>query len=191
MYIKDGKRFNVYAPVEVNGMRFTNATDPVVRNLLGVTSIDEPQPPEGYSEDTHYRTEIDDSPYVVYTEKPTEVLDALRWDRLKTHRDNLTDQGGVYVASVDKWFHTDPKSKLQQVALTVMGANLPAGIMWKTMDGSFVELTPTLVQQIFGLQAAREQAIFAVAEQKRLDQSPLYEGWPDNYVPLEPEEPNP
>jgi hypothetical protein len=46
----------------------------------------------------------------------------------------------------------------------LLGANIPAGLQWKTMDGSFVTMTPQLASQILVEAAASDQAIFAVAE---------------------------
>lgn len=142
--------------------------------------IPDPLPPEDYSEETYYRNELDDAPYVVYTKKPQEQLSAIRWNKIKIIRDDLTENGGCFVSG--KWFHSDAKSKQQQMALVMLGQNLPAGIQWKTMDGSFIELTPALVSQLFAAQVQREQAIFAIAEVKKADNSSLSEGWPDRYV---------
>lgn len=87
------------------------------------------------------------------------------WDQIKRERDRRSDEGGTKVGT--NWFHSDPRSKTQQMGLVMMGAGIPSGLMWKTMDGSFVEMTPTLAQQIFGAAAANEQALFAVAEGHR------------------------
>ena len=67
----------------------------------------------------------------------------------------------------EHWFHSDDPSRIQQMALSMMGAGMSAGIMWKTMTGDFVEMTPALAGQIFAAVAAGDQAIFAVAEQHR------------------------
>jgi len=61
-------------------------------------------------------------------------------------------------------FHSDPDSRIQQIGLVMMGAALPAGIMWKTVGGAFVEMTPPLAGQIFQATAARDVALFAAAE---------------------------
>jgi hypothetical protein len=53
------------------------------------------------------------------------------------------------------------------------------------MDGSFIEMTPTLAQELFAAQVQRETEIFAIAEAKSNDQSEINEGWPEVYV--EPE----
>ena len=62
-------------------------------------------------------------------------------------------------------FHSDDSSRIQQLGLVMMGASLPAGIMWKTADNGFVEMTPTLAGQIFAAQATRDTMLFAVAQQ--------------------------
>jgi xanthine/uracil permease len=46
----------------------------------------------------------------------------------------------------------------------MLGANMPTTIYWKTMDGSFVQMTPTLAGQIFGSVAAWDTATFTTAE---------------------------
>jgi hypothetical protein len=50
------------------------------------------------------------------------------------------------------------------MGLVMMGAIMPPGIQWKSMDGSFVAMTPTLAGQIFGAAAANDAAIFTAAE---------------------------
>ena len=90
-----------------------------------------------------------------------------KWKEIQAERDRRK-YAGVYVASVDKWFHTDDSSRIQQLGLVMMGAGLPAGIMWKTLDNSFIPMTRTLAMQIFQGIAANDVAIFAVAEQHKL-----------------------
>jgi hypothetical protein len=50
------------------------------------------------------------------------------------------------------------------MGLVLLGANIPAGTRWKTMDGSFVDMTPALASQIFAAAAANDIAIFSAAE---------------------------
>ena len=71
----------------------------------------------------------------------------------QSERDRRKHDGGYKVGT--NWFHSDDTSRIQQIALTIMGANMPANIMWKTMSGSFVLMTPTLAGQIFQAAAAR------------------------------------
>lgn len=88
---------------------------------------------------------------------------AAKWEQIKAERDRRK-AGGVKVG--DKWFHSDADSRIQQLGLVMFGVNVPP-IQWKTMDGSFVEMSQTLANQIFQAIAAADQAIFAVAEQHR------------------------
>jgi len=93
---------------------------------------------------------------------------AQAWERIKAHRERLSDQGGykVVVSGVDKWFHSDAKSKTQQLGLVIAGAAVPA-IQWKTMDGTFVTMSQALAGAIFQAAAAQDAAIFTKAEQHK------------------------
>lgn len=84
------------------------------------------------------------------------------WDRIKYERDCRTENGGFKVGT--KWFHSDQKSRSQQLGLVLLGANIPANLQWKTMDGSFVTMTQQLAGQVLAYAAASDQAIFAAAE---------------------------
>lgn len=81
----------------------------------------------------------------------------------RTRRQN----GGVFIQSENKWFHSDQTSRIQQLGLVMMGANLPANINWKTMDGSFIVMTPAIALSIFNAAATLDMMSFAVAEQHR------------------------
>lgn len=169
------KRCNPFAP-------FTNGSGTRFAQLPAhlYDEVPDPAPPADYSDETYYRTEQEDAPYVVYTRKPDEQIQAARWIRIKAKRDDLTDNGGCLVGG--KWFHTDTKSKQQQMALTMMGASLPANLLWKTMDGSFVTMTPALAGQLFAAQITREQIIFSHAESLRADiNADINAGWPARY----------
>lgn len=180
LHIRGGRRFNIFAGSVIDGVRYANFRDPGLWAGLGISEIDEPAPPDDYDDMLYQRVESDEAPYVTYAQRPAAERSAIRWERIKQIRDELTDEGGCFVAG--KWFHTDPKSKQQQQALRMLGASLPADVWWKTMDGSFISLTPEIVADLFAAQVQREMAIFAVAEAKRLDSTPINEGWPDRYV---------
>lgn len=97
---------------------------------------------------------------------PSVDVDALKdshWEAIKQERDRRTQQGGYHVAG--KWFHSDTFSRTQQMGLMMMGADIPVGLQWKTMDGSFVAMTQTLAGQVFAAAAASDAALFARAEQ--------------------------
>lgn len=105
------------------------------------------------------------------------------WPQIKAERDRRKALG---VLAAGNWFHSDADSRIQQLGLVLMGSTMPAGIQWKTMFGSFVEMTPALASQIFAATAALDQAIFSVAEGHRaaMEASPIpadYDfsgGWP-------------
>lgn len=111
---------------------------------------------------------------------------AAKWEAIKAKRDSLSDTGGYLVEG--KWFHSDAKSKTQQLSLFIMGANVPA-VAWKTMDGSFVTMTQTLAGQIFNAAAAQDQALFTKAEEHRAAMEASADpaaydfsaGWPATY----------
>lgn len=118
---------------------------------------------------------------------PTKATSAQVWEAIKAERDRRTDQGGYKVGA--KWFHSDQKSRSQQLGLVLLGANIPAGLQWKTMDGSFVAMTAALAQQILGAGAASDQEIFTAAEAHKAamesSQDPssydFSAGWPATY----------
>lgn len=109
------------------------------------------------------------------------------WSQIKGKRDS-TKSGGVLVAG--KWFHTDSDSRIQHLALGMMGAAIPANLQWKTMDGSFVVMTQALAGQIFQAVAGLEMQSFAAAETHRVAMEAAanpfeYDfsaGWPQTYA---------
>lgn len=109
------------------------------------------------------------------------------WERIKAERDRRKF-AGVKVGA--HWFHSDDSSRIQQLALVMMGSAIPAGLQWKTLTLTtppvFVEMSPALAQGIFQATAASDAAIFAAAETHRIamEASPNPEsydfntGWP-------------
>ncbi len=92
-----------------------------------------------------------------------DLLKSSYWASIKSERDRRTQTGGYQVAG--KWYHSDTFSRTQQMGLVMMGAGIPGGLQWKTMDGSFVAMTQTLANQVFAAAAASDAALFARAEQ--------------------------
>ncbi len=54
---------------------FSRLNSPEIRARANVVEIPDPPPPADFSEDTYFRTEKDDAPYVVYTLRPQEQRD--------------------------------------------------------------------------------------------------------------------
>jgi hypothetical protein len=109
-----------------------------------------------------------------------------RWSEIMAYRDGR-QRGGVLVDG--KWFHSDDSSRIQQISLVMVGPNIPLGLQWKTMDGSFVTMTPELAGKVFSSSIASDQAIFACAERHRTAMSQsadpatynFYVDWPPIY----------
>lgn len=106
------------------------------------------------------------------------------WEDIKAERDRRTHNGGYPAAG--KWFHSDTFSRSQQLGLVMMGANIPAGLMWKTMDGSFIEMTQAVANDVFSAAGLQDAATFAHAEALRVQieasadpaSIDIYSGWP-------------
>lgn len=116
--------------------------------------------------DGTYRLDLQDGTSRLATD--SEVLSSVRselWEQIKIERDRRIQEQG-YVAG-GKRFHGDTFSRTQQMGLVMLGAGIPPGLQWKTMDGSFITMTPTLAQQIFAAAAASDIALFGHAEALR------------------------
>lgn len=109
----------------------------------------------------HYWDQTTNS-YVLDSNLLAKIKDE-KWEEIKAYRAKRTE-GGIYAGNY--WFHSDPPSKLQHLGLlnAVMLNALPSNLMWKTMSGSFVAMTSTLVQQIFAAALQKEAIDFATAE---------------------------
>lgn len=117
---------------------------------------------------------------------PTKANADQVWELIRAKRDTIK-AGGVKVGG--SWFNTDDSSRVQQIGLVMMGASIPAGLQWKTMDGSFVTMTQALASQIFQAVAGHDMQAFSAAETHRLameasDDPSAYdfsEGWPESF----------
>ena len=110
-----------------------------------------------------------------------EAIYAEKWEQIKEVR-TFKMGDGVLLQSVGKWFHTDLHSKQQIQALVV--ANL-IGIYkttaWKTLDNTYVQLTPMLLLQVFGAMLENESRLFDIG---KLHYESLYTSSdPVNYDP--------
>jgi hypothetical protein len=117
-------------------------------------------------------------------------LRAEKIEAIKAYRDKLSEQGGysVDVGGVAKWFHSDTKSKTQQLGLVMMGEKIPP-VPWKTMDGTHVTMSAGIALAVFHAAAAQDMAIFAAAEAHiaaiNASETPesydFDSGWPSTY----------
>lgn len=138
--------------------------------------------------ETTFRSYTPDELAAIQATKPTLAeVKAAKWEAIKAERDRRSDTGGYQVGA--KWFHSDQKSRSQQLGLVLLGNNIPPGTLWKAMDGSFVAMTATLAQQILGAAAQTDMAIFAAAEAHRAAMEAsanpadydFSSGWPAGY----------
>jgi len=97
------------------------------------------------------------------------------WNRIKSKRDTVL-LGGVKVGT--KWYHTDDASRIKYLALLKMAEQaLTAGavgttvlqyggvdIKWKTMDGTFINMTVQRAQDVFNAVSGLDFTAFAAAE---------------------------
>lgn len=109
------------------------------------------------------------------------------WESIKAERDRRAAMG-VKVGA--HWFHSDQKSRTQQLGLVLLGQNIPQGLQWKTLTYTpppvFVTMTPALAIAIVQATAASDTAIFTAAEVHRMAMESsatpeLYDystGWP-------------
>lgn len=94
-----------------------------------------------------------------------QINQELVWSSIKDTRSHHT-HSGVYIASVDKWFHTDESSRIQYLALITL-PSLPDNLQWKTMDNSFITLTRPLLTELTSAMLLKEQQDFMNAEQHK------------------------
>ena len=123
--------------------------------------------------------------WVVDTEVlPKEQKQKIVWEGIKAERDRRTQLGGYQAAG--NWFHSDTFSRSQIIGLVLMGASIPAGLVWMTMGGTVVQRSQQLAADIFAAAAAQDQAIFTAAEihnatMMGYEEPELYDysgGWP-------------
>jgi hypothetical protein len=75
------RRINPYAPYTDS----EGTTYPRMPETL-YTEIPDPTPPEDYTDETYYRTEQDDAPYVVFTKKSDEQIAQVMQQKAKAQR---------------------------------------------------------------------------------------------------------
>lgn len=125
----------------------------------------------------------------VHPETLLQNLKSVQWEAIKAERDR---RKGLGVKVGGHWFHSDDPSRIQQLALMMMGANLPVNLQWKTLtrEGNvFVTMTPEIAGGLFTATATSDQAIFAVAEAHRAEMEASADpsgyifsgGWPASF----------
>lgn len=115
--------------------------------------------------------------YEAHDPKAADIAD--RWESIKTERDRRKSGGfKVKVGSSNKWFHSDADSRIQHLGLKDKARDLIAGggamtdkltilgqtVKWKTMDGSFVDVSAQVAFDIVSAAGDLDAQLFAAAE---------------------------
>lgn len=162
-------------------------------NLVGGIDADKVLPSGEIVPYTLTIKEVEELGDVQITPVNLQFIKAIKIDEIKKYRDNLTQRGGYKAQG--KWFHSDTFSRSQQIGLVMLGTNIPVGLMWKTMDGSFIEMNQQLANEVFTAAAVQDSTLFAHAEvliQQVLNLETLQEvkdfditqGWPETFLTL-------
>lgn len=106
-----------------------------------------------------------------------------RWEAIKAERDRRKSGGfKVRVGSSNKWFHSDADNRIQHLGLKDKARDLIAGggqmtdkltilgqtVKWKTMDGSFVDVSAQVIFDIVAAACDLDAQLFAAAETHRV-----------------------
>lgn len=89
------------------------------------------------------------------------------WEKIKERRLQAVTSG-VYVESVDKWFHTDTVSATTYSTIGGMIAlDNYEPLQWKVMDNTWLLLTVPLFKELQTAISTKTNAIYTVAEQHK------------------------
>lgn len=181
-YVKDGQQFSVEGvSYPSNWLEHASAEEIARLGLTPVLVVGE------RGDDRYYDNAerlVGGALTIAATRKDAVTIKAIMWTDIKAERDRRADQGGYMVG--DYWFRSDQKSRNQQLGLVLLGANIPADVPWRTMDGRVVVMTQELAARILAAGAASDITIFAAAEAHKaaMEASPTPEtyafssGWP-------------
>ncbi|WP_065233807.1 DUF4376 domain-containing protein [Gallibacterium genomosp. 3] len=106
--------------------------------------------------------------WILSDEKQAELLVNQKneiWERIKAYRYQRS-LGGVYIASVDKWFQTGEEEKTKYLGLSQVIDKI-GSIEWKSFSNDFVEMTPSLLAEIFAGMVRAENADHINAERHK------------------------
>lgn len=141
------------------------------------------------------------APMLVAPPPPTaEEIKAAKWGAIKVDRDRRK-AGGFKVGM--RWFHSDADSRIQHLVLKDKARDLLAAggamtdnlailgqpVRWKTMDGSFANVTAQLAFDIVAAAGDLDARLYAVAETHRAAMEAAADpsaydfsaGWPETF----------
>jgi hypothetical protein len=108
---------------------------------------------------------IDDTLFEARLESQQEHI----WEKIKSKRLQAITSG-VYVESVDKWFHTDEVSVTSYSTIAgMMALNNYEPVQWKVMDNTWVLLTEALFKELQTSMSNKTVTNYMVAEQHKVN----------------------
>ncbi|WP_228777402.1 DUF4376 domain-containing protein [Lonepinella koalarum] len=153
-YVEDHRGKTVYSTLDRSSLEIKELGD-IPENYTAV------RPENDYCE-------WNGTQWMVSVEKQAEIKanqQTQMWEKIKQKRyDN--GRNGVYVKSVDKWFHTDDVSRQQYTFLRTLESFPDTD--WKVMDNSFIKLNKALLDELSLAIFNHEQADFRNAEMHRI-----------------------
>jgi hypothetical protein len=173
----------------ISGFNYLTNAERLAYNFYKIVNSTKPEVDEYQSLEVSYIYDsLTDKVNEVWTVTDDALLEAKekKWARIQEKRDACFE-GGVKRGGL--WYQTDVASRIRWLAFAGMKANLPADINWRTMDGTLILLTQTLVGNIVDDINAKDIAAINNAEALKVlvDASPapksvdITTGWPNNY----------
>jgi len=134
-------------------------------------------PPDAYSDWINFE-------WITNEIKLQEARDRI-WLEIKATRD-YRKSSGILVG--DYWYQSDDSSRIQQLAIVMLGPNIPPDLLWKTKGGEFVIMTQLIASQIFSNTCTSDKNIFYIAESHKTDMyasaDPLNYDYSTNWPPM-------
>ena len=104
--------------------------------------------------------ELNQERYDAHTKETRNLL----WEEIKKKREEILGSG-VYVESLDKWFHTDSVTQLSYTrAKEYFDIKPNSEVQWKTMDGTFVTLNKEKLNDVVVAIFEKSQEVYKAAE---------------------------
>lgn len=155
------KAINIYAPYTdpVSGVHGIDLTRPENREACGIIEIPDPLPPADYSEDTYYRNEQDEAPYVIYTRKSPEQLAAVALSRAKQERLSSVEDIHVTTAS-GKVFDGDEVSQGRMARAIIVLSAAGGTANWVLADNTVAQVTAAELTEALALAGAEQARVW-------------------------------
>lgn len=113
---------------------------------------------------------------------PLATVVALKWAAIQAERERRKSGGFlVLVGTAEKWFHSDPASRVQHLGLKDSARDMLAAggtlatvlqidakdVLWKTMDGTWVTITGQIAFDIVKSARSLDAQLHQIAEQHK------------------------